>query len=143
MKIFRFEDCFAISDDVKKSAMQELPRLIAELYRVTRRLGALFSRPFTPDGHLVGSIGEVVAEYLYDLVLEYRSTPQIDAHTKQVQTAQIKLTGEQGKSFGFRWSSAMEAAHADLLVCLKLTSSGFEEIYADVFHRRLSNGTSG
>ncbi len=119
--------------DVKKSAMEEVPRLIAELYRVTRRLGGLFSRPFTPDGHLVGSIGEVVAEYLYDLVLENCSTPQIDAHTRQGQTVQIKLTGEQGKSFGFRWSGAMEIAHADLLVCLKLTSSGFEEIYAGEF----------
>ncbi len=84
------------------SAIFEVPRLIADLYKVTRRLEKLFDgRPFTPDGHLVGSIGEVVAKFIYDLHLETCSTPQIDARTRDRSTVQIKLTGSVGKSYGF------------------------------------------
>ena len=122
-----------------KSPIEEVPHLIAELYKVTRRLGQLFNgRPFTPDGHLVGSIGEVVAEYIYDLELEECSTPQFDARMKSgKETVQIKLTGDRGKSYGFRWSSSLKTGGPDLLICLKLTQSGFEEVYAGRFPTEL------
>ena len=123
-------------------SLSEIPQLIADLYRTTQRLGDLFSgRPFTPDGHLVGSIGEVVAEYIYDLELEACSTPQVDARTRySSQTVQIKLTGKQGKSYGFRWSNATELKAPDLLICLKLTDLGFEEVYAGEFPIDLLEG---
>jgi hypothetical protein len=39
-----------------------LPAPVAMIYKATAELAALYpDRPFTPDGHLVGSIGEVVA----------------------------------------------------------------------------------
>ncbi len=37
-----------------------MPALIRQLYRVVAQLEAEFGRKFTPDGHLVGSIGEVI-----------------------------------------------------------------------------------
>jgi hypothetical protein len=56
--------------DITESSccVAELPALIARLYEIVDRLEALFpGRKFTPDGILVGSIGEALAEYLYDL----------------------------------------------------------------------------
>ena len=123
------------------SKAEEIPALVGELLRVTRRLNDLFKgRPFTPDGHLVGSIGEVVAEYIYDLNLEPCSTPQIDAQTKDGRTVQIKLTGEKGNSFGLRWSNSKPSVHADLLVCLRLDRKGFREVYNGPFPIHLLEG---
>jgi hypothetical protein len=39
-----------------------LPAEVAAIYRAARALGDRYpQRKFTPDGHLVGSIGEVIA----------------------------------------------------------------------------------
>jgi hypothetical protein len=117
-----------------QSAIEQVPVLIGDLLKTTRRLNALFEgRPFTPDGHLVGSIGEVVAEYIYGLILKECSTPQIDAETKDGRTVQVKLTGEKGRSFGVRWSSKLAVPPPDVLLCLKLTAQGFIEIYNGPF----------
>jgi hypothetical protein len=123
------------------SRMEEVPALIGDLMKTTQRLNALFDgRPFTPDGHLVGSIGEVVAEYVYGVQLERCSTPQIDAFTKDGRSVQIKLTGAHGKYFGFRWSSKLASEPADCLIALKLTATGFEEIYNGPFPVELLRG---
>ncbi len=46
--------------------LDEVPRLVGRLYDIVDRLEELFpGRKFTPDGHLVGSIGEVIAANLY------------------------------------------------------------------------------
>ena len=75
----------------------EVPALLGSLYRIVDGLEALFpGRKFTPDGHLVGSIGEAVAARMFDLCLLPASTPEHDATTADRQTlVQIKLT--QGK----------------------------------------------
>ncbi len=40
-----------------------LPKLVADIYRAVADLEKLYpGGKFTPDGHLVGSIGEVIAE---------------------------------------------------------------------------------
>ncbi len=123
------------------SRFDEIPALIGDLLKTTHRLNSLFEgRPFTPDGHLVGSIGEVVAEYIYDLKLQPAGTPQVDAHTQDGRSVQIKLTGAKGKSFGLRWSTQRSTAHADLLIGLKLNESGFTEIYNGPFPKDLLEG---
>ena len=38
-----------------------LPSAVATIYRAVAELESLYPRKFTLDGHLVGSIGEVVA----------------------------------------------------------------------------------
>ena len=44
------------------SDIEKLPCLIGELFRIVDNLNKLFpEKPFTPDGHLVGSIGEVIS----------------------------------------------------------------------------------
>ena len=123
------------------SRFEEVPALIGDLLKATQRLNELFEgRPFTPDGHLVGSIGEVVAEHIYDLKLQPASTPQIDAHTQDGRTVQIKLTGSNGKSFGMRWSSQRKLEHAEILIGLKLNETGFTEIYNGPFPVDLLEG---
>ncbi|WP_299344925.1 hypothetical protein [uncultured Maritalea sp.] len=57
-------------------------------------------RKFTPDGHLVGSIGEVLAAYAFDLVLEPASTKGFDAIATDGRKVEIKMT--QAKSVAFR-----------------------------------------
>jgi hypothetical protein len=76
---------------------QEVPRLITQLYEVTDELEERFGRKFTPDGHLMGSLGEAMAVYIYDLVLADPSLETHDAKTKDGRThVQIKFTA--GKS---------------------------------------------
>ncbi|MGI4792916.1 MAG: DUF6998 domain-containing protein [Janthinobacterium lividum] len=51
--------------------LSSLPQLLSDLYRTVAALREIApDRSFTLDGHLVGSIGEVVAAYAYDLKLE-------------------------------------------------------------------------
>ena len=75
----------------------EVSTLLGDLYSIVARLKALFpGRKFTPDGHLVGSIGEAMAAYMFDLHLLSAAEPRHDATTANGQTrVQIKLT--QGK----------------------------------------------
>ena len=45
-----------------------VPRLVGRLYETVSELEELFSgRHFTLDGHIVGSLGEVMAQYQYNL----------------------------------------------------------------------------
>lgn len=63
------------------SRFDEIPALIGDLLKTTQRLNSLFEgRPFTPDGHLVGSIGEVVAEY----ITTSRSSPQVHRKSTRI-----------------------------------------------------------
>src|SRR5476651_2671045 len=55
-----------------------LPEPVARIYKATAELEALYpGRKFTPDGHLVGSIGEVIAAEALGLKL-YFIWPQPD-----------------------------------------------------------------
>lgn len=70
----------------------EVSSLLTDLYRVTDRLETLFpGRKFTPDGHLVGSIGEIIAAHMFSLELRPSSAPVHDAVSGDVEV-QIKLT---------------------------------------------------
>ena len=85
------------NQETKTDGWSEVPALLGNLYCIVARLEALFpGRKFTPDGHLVGSIGEAMAAHMFDLHLLSAAEPQHDATTANDQTrVQIKLT--QGK----------------------------------------------
>ncbi|MDE0661073.1 MAG: hypothetical protein OXI79_15645 [Gammaproteobacteria bacterium] len=102
----------------------EVPALLGSLYEIVEGLEALFpGRKFTPDGHLVGSIGEAVAARMFDLRLLPASTPEHDATTADRQTlVQIKLT--QGKR-----GVAMRAEPKHLLVLRLDADLGVEVVY--------------
>lgn len=68
-------------------------RLITRLYSLVAELEAAApGRSFTPDGHLLGSIGEVIAATRYGLELTTASTKGIDAHTADGIPVEIKAT---------------------------------------------------
>jgi hypothetical protein len=70
-----------------------LPAQVAAIYRAVSELQALYpGRKFTPDGHLVGSIGEVVAAEALGLTLHRASYPGHDAFDANGDV-QIKMTG--------------------------------------------------
>jgi hypothetical protein len=59
-----------MNNQERRQAVEELPELLSRLRAVVLRLEELFpSRRFTLDGHIVGSLAEVIAEYLYGLEL--------------------------------------------------------------------------
>lgn len=79
---------------------ERLPQIIMELYRLTNELENMFpGRHFTPDGHLVGSIGEALAAYYYGLELLTASSKGEDARWKGL-SVEIKAT--QGSGIALR-----------------------------------------
>ena len=78
-----------------------LPEEVAQLYVIVKRLEEQYpGRPFTLDGHLVGSLGEVIAERVFGLSLYPPSHPAHDGRTADGREVQIKLTG--GKTVALR-----------------------------------------
>jgi len=102
--------------------IDRIPLLVNRLYDIIAELESLFSgRHFTLDGHLVGSIGEILAAYHYDLKLTSASTEGHDAKTADGKHIEIKTT--QGKQIGLR----SEPSH---LLVIQLQSDGtFIDIY--------------
>src|SRR3954466_6606575 len=97
-----------------------LPPQVAAIYKATAELAARYpGRKFTPDGHLVGSIGEVVAAEALGLELYPASYAGHDARDSAGRDVQIKLTG--GKSVSLY-------ATCDRLVVLRVVSPDFAEI---------------
>ena len=116
--------------------------LIRDLYRIVDELEALYpGRKFTPDGHLVGSIGEALVAERYGLTLMPASNKGYDATDADGRQIEIKCTGAD--HFAFRHESQWVIA-----VVLRRDGS-IEEVYngpgAPVWalfkHRKLpSNG---
>lgn len=76
-------------------------KYLDSLYEASEGLEELFpGRKFTLDGHLVGSVGEVVAAYIFDLDLNRASTQGHDAIAKDGRQVEVKLT--QRTSVGIR-----------------------------------------
>ncbi len=100
---------------------KRLPEIIIKLYRLTEELEQMFpGRHFTPDGHLVGSIGEALAAYHYGVELLTASSKGQDA-TWQGHSIEIKAT--QGDSVALRHPP-------ERLLVLKLHPDGtWSEVY--------------
>lgn len=96
--------------------------LIKQLYSTVSELESMFhGRHFTPDGHMVGSIGECLVADAYDLNLKAASNKGFDATTQDGKEVEIKAT--QSKSVAFR----SEPEHA---IIIKIFPNGtFEEAY--------------
>ena len=81
--------------------VDSVPGLVTQLYAVVAEFEALFPRRrFTPDGHLVGSIGEVIAAHRYGLDLLQHSAKGHDARSASGDFVEIKAT--QGRSVAMR-----------------------------------------
>lgn len=102
--------------------MNATAALLCKIYEIVEQLEGLYpERSFKPDGHLVGSIGEAWAQWMYDLELFSQSNAGHDARAKTGALVQIKAT--QGKSVGIY----SEPSH---LIVLRIMADGTPvEIY--------------
>ena len=99
-----------------------LEEKIRELYRITAELEEKYpGRRFTPDGHLVGSIGEVYAAEKYGLTLLEASSEKHDARSADGRLIQIKITQTDRVSI---------YSEPDYLIVMKMKNDGtIEEVY--------------
>ena len=99
-----------------------IPELVKKIYSIVNELEELFpGRPFTPDGHMIGSIGEVLVAEHFDLELLPPSYKGHDARDKLGRLVQIKAT--QGNSIALR-------SEPERLIVIKLMNDGsFEKIF--------------
>ena len=95
---------------------------IKELYRITNELETEYpGRKFTIDGHLVGSIGEVIVAENYGLELLPNSTETHDAEAKDGKLVQIKAT---------QINRIAISSEPDFIIVIQLQSDGsWIEVY--------------
>lgn len=75
------------------TSIQRVRQLVRDLWRIVGELESLFpGRKFTLDGHLLGSIGEVLAAHQYGLKLLHSSHEAHDAKAPGDRLVQIKVT---------------------------------------------------
>ena len=96
--------------------------LVKQLYATVNELETMFpGRHFTPDGHMVGSLGECIVADAYNLELKTASNKGYDAVTETGLEVEIKAT--QSKSVAFR----SQPQHT---IIIKILRDGtFEEVY--------------
>lgn len=104
------------------SIMNQTAEIIKKIFGLSGELEALYpGRKFTPDGHMVGSIGEVLAAEMYNLELLPAGTETHDAIDVTGRKWQIKLTS--GSSVALR-------SEPEWLLVMKLSKEGLvEEVF--------------
>ena len=108
-----------------KAALRDLFQIVDKLEKDYAQYG----RKFTIDGHLIGSIGEVLVAEAYGLELAENSIPVYDAWTKDEhkKTVQIKATQIDRVSF---FSKRENDAVPDYVIVIKISHTGdWEPIY--------------
>lgn len=101
--------------------LERFPKIVMSIYRLVDELEAMFpGRHFTPDGHMVGSLGEAWASYRYGVVLHGASAHRHDG-TCNGLNVQVKAT---------QTNTVAISSEPDHLLVLKLNRDGtFHEIY--------------
>ncbi|MBC6428984.1 MAG: hypothetical protein GDA55_07155 [Cellvibrionales bacterium] len=101
-------------------------QLIKQLYSTVRELEQMFpGRHFTPDGHMVGSIGECLVADAYGLELKKASNKGFDATARDGRQVEIKAT--QSKTGSGRVGFRSEPEHT--VVIRILPDGAFAEVY--------------
>jgi hypothetical protein len=96
--------------------------LVKELYATVAELERMFpGRHFTPDGHMVGSLGECLVADAYGLMLETASNKGFDAIAADGTEVEVKAT--QGKTVAFR------SKPQHVIVIKILPDGSFEEVF--------------
>ena len=110
----------------RKSEKNKIQKAIVDIYKIVNQLQNDFpGRHFTPDGHMVGSIGEVLVAEKYTLKLMPASNKGFDAKTKSGKKVEIKATQKKRVSFQEDCVNSFDVA-----VVIKINEDGtFSEIY--------------
>ena len=104
---------------------EDVRTAITKIFRSCQRLTELTKRPFSPDGHLVGSFEEVVAAELLNLTLMPPSNDGYDAIDDQGRRVEIKATTRT--SIGLSASGT----RAERLVVVVVDGDGETEVAYD------------
>lgn len=98
---------------------KEFPKLVQALYATVGKLEVMFpGRHFTPDGHLVGSLGEALASYYFGVTLRRASA---EGHDGDVGARMVEVKATQGDKVAI----SSEPQH---LLVFKLFPSGCFEV---------------
>jgi hypothetical protein len=97
--------------------------LIRQQFAIAAELTELTGRPFTLDGHMVGSAGEVLARLRFGLELTDPSTKGIDATAPDGRSVEIKATGG-ARGVALRGDRPL----ADHLLVLTISADGQEAV---------------
>lgn len=97
------------------------PELIRDIYRAVDELESMFpGRYFTPDGHMIGSIGEAIAKHYYGVELYSASH---EGHDGEAEGWQVQVKATQRKSIAI-------ASEPDQLLVFRINRDGsFVEEY--------------
>lgn len=107
------------SNEAESPAIK-VPHLVTALYEIVEELERLFpGRSFTPDGHLVGSLGECLAADAFGLTLNPASTEGYDAVSADGRKVEIKATQRTSVSL-----STTDHVVAHVLLVLQLKRDG-------------------
>lgn len=99
--------------------------LISEIFEACRNLSARTGRPVSPDGHLVGSLGEIFAAEKLGLQLMPPSHHGFDALGPLGEKVEIKTTTRSTISL------STDASLAERLVVVTLSANGEGQISYD------------
>ena len=100
---------------------KRFPLLLKAIYDAADELETMFKgRHFTPDGHMVGSIGEALAEYHYGLKLH---APSNKMHDGELGNRQVQIKATQGERI------AISSCPEHLLVLKLSRDASFVEEY--------------
>ena len=101
---------------------KSITEIIQDLFETVRELEQRYpGRKFSIDGHLLGSLGEVIAAEHYELTLLPNSYEKHDAKDKQGRMVQIKAT---------QINRIAISAEPDYLIVIQITPDGnWSEIY--------------
>lgn len=104
-----------------KEKMEVIHQKVQDLFKIVSELESEFpERHFTLDGHLLGSVGEVLAAYYYGIDL-YKSSAERHDGVKCSREVQIKITQQD---------NVMISSEPEYLIVLYLTrSGGVYEVY--------------
>ncbi len=115
--VYEESNLMQTNDDYRN--VDRIPALVERLYAIVDELETLFpGRRFTPDGHMVGSLGEVLAAHRYGLKLLPASAKRHDAMSQDGGLVQIKTT--QGTRVAL-------SSEPDYLVVLLIIKNGSVE----------------
>jgi len=100
---------------------ERFPRIVSSIYDLVHELEAMFpGRHFTPDGHMLGSLGEAIASFHYGITLLPASA---FCHDGECRGRQVQIKATQTS----RVSISSEPEH--LLVLHLHPDGSFDEIY--------------
>lgn len=104
------------------SAVYEIPGLVSRLQEIVMRLEDLFpERRFTLDGHLVGSLAEVIAAYMYDI--------ELLSGSHECHDGRCRRTGVNVQIKGTQRSRVAMYAEPDHLIVLRPAAGRADEVY--------------